>query len=196
MTPAPRRRGRPRAPDTDQRILDATLRLLGKDGFARMSVDAIATEAGVTKPTIYLRFRNKAELARAALTSLAAARDRSAPSVTGDVRTDLVAQLEHFRQGVSRPFGVSLVGTVLAEEHETPDLLALYRELIVLPRRTMLRATLQRARDQGDIRPDVDVEEAVNALIGAFYARYLTGADFPNDWERRIVDTVLNGVRG
>lgn len=196
MTGVTRPRGRPRNPETDQKILDATLRRLGRDGYARMSIDAIAAEAGVTKPTIYLRFHDKAELARAALVALATSRDRSVPVERGELRADLVAQLRHFQQGVSRPFGISLVGTVLAEEHETPELLALYRELIVVPRRAMLRGMLARARQRGDVGPQVDLDQAVNAMIGAYYAHYLAGAALPNDWAERVVALMIDGLRG
>ncbi|MFN8662177.1 MAG: TetR/AcrR family transcriptional regulator [Thermomicrobiales bacterium] len=188
------RPGRPRVPETDRRILDAALRLLARDGYARMSVDAVAASAGVTKPTIYRRYRSKAELAEAALAALAAERDASAPDQTGDLRADLVAQLRHFRAGVSRPYGVALVGTVLAEEHETPELLTRYREQIVAPRRRMIRAVLDAAAERGELRPGADLDLAVNALVGAFYAQALAGDPFPADWEERSVATILAGL--
>ena len=188
------RPGRPRVPETDRRILDAALRLLARDGYARMSVDAVAASAGVTKPTIYRRYRSKAELAEAALAALAAKRDASAPDQTGDLRADLVAQLRHFRAGVSRPYGIALVGTVLAEEHETPELLTRYREQIVAPRRRMIRAVLDVAAERGELRPGADLDLAVNALVGAFYAQALAGDPFPADWEERTVATILAGL--
>jgi AcrR family transcriptional regulator len=187
-------RGRPRDPETDRRILEATLRLLGQEGYARMSLDAVAAAAGVTKPTIYRRYRGKAELAEAALAALAADRDASAPREVGDLRADLIAHLRHFRAGVSRPSGVALVGTVLAEERETPGLLALYRERIVEPRRRMIRAVLAAAAERGELRPEADLDLAVNALVGAFYAQSLSGEPFGEDWEEQMVETVLGGV--
>jgi len=191
--PAPPR-GRPRQPETDRRILDAALLLLGRDGYARMSLDAVAAAAGVTKPTIYRRFRNKAALAEAALARLGASRDDSRPAETGRVRDDLIAHLRHFRHGVGRPYGITLVGTVLAEEVETPELLALYRDQIVRPRRQMVRQVLADAVARGEIRSDVDLDLVVHALIGAYYAQYLAGVAFPDDWDERLVDTVLGGL--
>jgi AcrR family transcriptional regulator len=188
-------RGRPRDLDADRRILDAALRLLGRDGYARMSLDAVAAEAGVTRPTIYRRYAGKADLAEAALAALAARRDESLPAETGDLRTDLVAHLRHFKEGVSRPFGVALVGTVLAEERETPGLLAMYRERIVGPRRRLIRGVLERAVARGGLRPGADLDAAVNALVGAFYAHYLVGAPFAADWEERVVETVVAGIQ-
>lgn len=186
-----RGRGRPRGPETDRKILDATLRLLARSGYARMSVDAVAREAGVTKPTLYLRYPSKAALATAAL---AAARDRSIPEERGDTRADLVAHLRHFRAGLGRPFGMAMLGTVLAEAHETPELLAEYRENLVRPRRRMIRAVLERAAARGELRPDADLDLAVNLLVGAYYAHYLTGAPFPEGWEERAVGAALDGI--
>ena len=102
------RRGRPRSLGYDEAILDATLRLLGELGYARMSMDGIAAEAGVSKPTIYARYRGKADLATAALRHL---REAGAPAATGDLRADLVAQLRQLRDNVERLSLSSLVGT-------------------------------------------------------------------------------------
>jgi len=62
--------GRPRDPEVEKRILDVTLLLLQEQGFSRMSIDAIADAAGVSKPTIYRRWTGKADIATAALTQL------------------------------------------------------------------------------------------------------------------------------
>jgi AcrR family transcriptional regulator len=185
-------RGRPRLPDVDQRILAAALKLMARSGYSRMSIDAVATDAGISKPTLYLRYPSKAALATAAL---AASREQHPPPpASGDTRADLIAHLRHFQRGVGRPFGISLVGTVLAEERETPELLALYREHVVRPRRQMVRAVLERAREQRELRDDADLDIAVTMLIGAYYAQYLAGDPFPADWAEREVDTLLRGL--
>lgn len=157
-------------------------------------MDAVALRAGVTKPTIYRRYTSKTDLAAAALEHLAAARDAQPPDDHGDVAAQLVAQLRHFRAGVERPFGVALVGTVLAEEQETPELLGLYREVIVGPRRAMIRRVLEQARERGEIRSDADLDLAVSAMIGSYYARYLETGAVDEDWPERIVATLLAGI--
>ena len=40
------RRGRPLSPGYEEAILEATLRLMARDGYSRMSMDAIAGEVG------------------------------------------------------------------------------------------------------------------------------------------------------
>jgi AcrR family transcriptional regulator len=184
--------GRPRSGRADAAILDAALAEMAERGYARMSVDAVAARAGVSKPTIYLRHSCKADLATAAL---AAFQQRALPAPTGDTRADLVALLRHLRRGVERPFGMAMIGTVLAEEDHTPQLLALFRERLVAPRRAAIRAVLEAARDRGELRAGADLDAAVQALAGAYYAQYLSGAPFPRRWPGSVVDVVLDGLR-
>jgi AcrR family transcriptional regulator len=165
---------------------------MAERGYARMSVDAVAARAGVSKPTIYLRHPCKADLATAAL---AAYQQRALPAPTSDTRADLVALLRHLRRGVERPFGMAMIGTVLAEEDHTPQLLALFRERLVAPRRGAIRAVLEVARERGELRAGADLDAAVQALVGAYYAQYLSGAPFPRRWPGSVVDIVLDGLR-
>ena len=172
-----KRRGRPRDPELDERILDTALALLARDGYRRMSVDAVAAEAGVTKPTIYRRWPSKAELATAALTRL----QQSEASVAEDASTleRLIGVLSNFRKSLLRPNGPAMIGTILAEEKHTPELVALFRQRLVGGRRRQLRAILDEARERGEIRDDADLDATVNMLVGSFYARYLARGAVP-----------------
>jgi AcrR family transcriptional regulator len=184
-------RGRPRSRHVDEAILAAARAELAERGYGRMSVDAVAARAGVSKPTIYLRHATKADLATAAIASM---RVEPRPALTGDVRADLIAQLHLLRAGLERPFGMATLGTVLAEEHETPELLALFRERLVRPRRRELRAVLEAARERGELRAGANLDAAVNALVGAFVARYLAGEPLGGRFVGALADTVLCGV--
>lgn len=164
---------------------------MAERGYARMSMDAVAARAGVSKPTIYLRFPGKAELATAAL---AAYRGRGAVRLRGDTRADLIAHLRDFRRRVERPFGMVMLGTVLAEERETPELMMRFRERVVAPRRAELRAVLEAARARGEVRPAADLDAAVHMLVGSYYAQHLAGAPFGRDWPEAQVDIVLAGL--
>ncbi len=184
-------RGRPRDPETDAAILRAAERLLSERGFAAMSLEAVAEAANVTKPTIYRRYRSKADLATAAIADI---QRRETPSLVGDTRTDLVAALRHFQKGLLRPNGMRTLATVLVEEHERPELIASFRERVVTPRRQMLREILAAAQARQELAPGTDVEAVVNLLVGSFYARYLTGEGIPRDWPERVVGVVWVGV--
>jgi AcrR family transcriptional regulator len=190
-TTRPGRAGRPRSAAVDAAILDAALRLLAAEGYARMSIDGVAAEAGVSKAAIYLRYRGKADLATAALAHL---RETGQRPPTGDIRADLVAELRRLRRNAERASAMPLVGTCLMEEQHTPELLPLFRERTLGPRRARLREMLETARERGDIAPDADLEPAIDLFMGAFQSRYLSGAGFPERWEEGIVDVLLRGL--
>jgi AcrR family transcriptional regulator len=188
-----RLRGRPRREGLDEAILDAALAELGRVGYARMTVGAVAAAAGTTKPTVYARFPSKEALATSAVAHM---RRRTArPRLTGDVRADLVAELRLFRAGALRPFGMSMLGSVLAEEHETPELLRLFRERVISPRRASLRRILRAASADGQLAPDTDIELGISMLVGSLYALYSAGRRVPQDWPERVVDAWLGANR-
>jgi AcrR family transcriptional regulator len=183
--------GRPRDSETERRILDIALRLLREDGYARMSVDSVALGAQVSKPTIYRRWASKADLVTAAVRTLQLLEP---PVNTGKNKGDLIRTLENFRRSLLRPNGMSLIGTVIAEESHTPDLIRLFRERIVAPRRKMVRAILDRAKANGEIRPDANLDCAVNMLVGAFYARYLADSNVPETFPADLVELLWSGT--
>lgn len=189
--PAPKSAGRPRDPELEERILAVTLRQLAADGYARFSLDNVAAEAGVSKPTIYRRWENKADLATAAIRTLQMAEP---PVSTGTLRGDLVKLLENFSRSLLRPNGMSLVGTVLAEEHHTPELLAYFRERLVEPRRLAVKRILTEGESRGELRSSLDLETVASLLIGAFYARYLSRSRIPSTFAAEVVDVVLAGI--
>ncbi|MDX6556334.1 MAG: hypothetical protein QOD86_2529 [Miltoncostaeaceae bacterium] len=183
--------GRPRSGAADRAIIDAALRLLAADGYARMTMDGVAAEAGVGKASIYLRYKGKADLATAALAHL---RDAGRREPTGDLRRDLVDLLSQMRANAERVSVMGIIGTCLAEEGHTPELLRLFRERTLGPRRAALAALLAGASDRGELAPEADVEAAVTLLMGAYQSRYLSGEPFPERWEERLVATLLAGL--
>src|SRR4051794_4410692 len=184
----PTRRGRPRTAGLDEAILGAALDEMSRVGYARMSVEAVARRASTTKPTIYTRYPSKAALATAALESM---RRRTPRDLTGDTRADLVAELTLFRQGALRPHGMSMLGAVLAEEHETPELLERFRQHVALPRRENLQRILRAGVEAGEIRRQADLEVGITMLIGSLYATYVAGNRVSADWPERVVDAWL-----
>ena len=160
--------GRPRDPEIDDAILDATLRHMAEHGYGGMSIAGIAAEAGVTKPTLYRRWSNKADLATAALHRLQA---EEPPAKSGNFRADLVAILTAFQRNLFRPNGMAMIGMLLSEEQREPALITLFRERITRKRRAMVRSIFVAAVARGELRPGVDVD--------AVGAAFFEGAD-PN----------------
>ena len=181
---APAPRGRPRRAELDDAILDACFAVLSAVGYARMSIDAVARRAGVTRPTVYRRWPGKEELTIAAL-SRAQAGIVDLPD-TGDVRHDLTAQLRSLRQTLTRPHGMAVIGSMLAEEHTAPALLAGFRTQVVAQRRAPIHRILARLG-----RGEEATEAAVDLLVGACYAAYVAGGPMSDDWVDTVVDLLL-----
>jgi AcrR family transcriptional regulator len=60
-------------PETRERLLDAADRLLARHGFRRMTIEAVAAEAGIGKGSVYLHFRSKEEVALTCIDRMAEA---------------------------------------------------------------------------------------------------------------------------
>ncbi len=191
VAPAPQP-GRPRDPEIDSRVLAVAREHLATRGYEAMSLAAVAAEAGTTRQAVYRRWPTKADLATASIAAMSRAAERTP---TDDPYADLVRELRAYAHGVGRPGGVSLVGTMLVDATD-PQLVALYRERIVLPRRAQLRAILERARDGDLIAPDADLETVLPMLTGAYYASALAGIAPGDDWAARTAALAWRALGG
>ena len=70
------------------------------------------------------------------------------------------------------------------------------RQRIVEPRRQRLRHILQRSVDAGLLDPDADLDYAVAACTGTFYALHLTGKTIPKTWANRTAALVWRSCGG
>lgn len=185
-------RGRPRSAEADQAIIQAALKLLGEQGYARMSIEAVAAAAGVGKTTIYRRYESKADLASAAVARMVDVESLPDSGSTRDDLLELLGRMQHrFREGNA----MNMIGTLMVEEQHNPELLKLFQERVIGPRRSLFRVVIERGIRRGEVDPDTDPESAIDTLTGAFFARYLAGLTPDSGWSKNIVDTVWRGIR-
>jgi AcrR family transcriptional regulator len=180
------RGGRPRDEAVDRAILQATVRLLLDQGYARMSIAKVAEEAGVGRPAIYRRYADKAELVCAAIEFMRA--QVPAPD-SGDARKDLELHLDMAR----RKFDMSLMGTLLVEEQSHPELLTLFRERMIGPQFERVAAALRRGQERGEVRSDLDVQAAARAVMGSFISHYVSQGRPGPSWPKQAMDVLWPG---
>jgi len=186
-----RTRGRPRDPRLDDAILHTALKLLTEGRYFSMSIEEIAEEALTTKTTVYRRFRSKEELAFSALASLLSYPEE--PVLSGDLRTDLIWQLQRLQARAMQYGGMLLTGVALMEEHGHSDWLRLLRSGVVHARHEQIGNVIRGAMQRGAARPDADVSACVSLLAGCWQSVYLVNwPDIPDDWADRAVDVVLS----
>jgi AcrR family transcriptional regulator len=180
-------RGRPRSAEADRAILDATIDLLYEEGYPRMSMEAVAEAAGVGKTTVYRRYRDKADLVTAAIAAMPGM-DELPDS--GDTRADLLQMLQSVVRSKQRVQDMRLIGTLWAEQERNPELLKLFRQRVIGPRREMMLEILRRGQERGEVRQDVDTGLVLEMLIGAHFARQFNGRPFPRNWSEQVVETI------
>lgn len=188
---APPRRGRPRSAAIDQAILDAAFSLLHERGYAATAMDAIAARAGVSKATIYRRFRGKPDLAVAALDSRLQL--GSLPD-SGDTRADLVTLISRFQHLMVEVMGMRIFGTLLVEEARHPDLLEAFRTRVVAVRRAAMGEIVTRGIARGELRPDLDAETLMDLVSGAVIVRRIIAGRPPAGYPERLVAALWPGL--
>jgi AcrR family transcriptional regulator len=179
--------GRPRDPEADRAILAATLEVLGESGFTALSVEGVAARAGVGKATIYRRYQSKEELVTAALGSVA--EDVDAPD-SGDTRADVEELAVAKWSAMTSGPGPTLLGTFLAQSAARPELMDEFRRVMMQPKQKPLRDVLRRGITRGELAPDLDLDIAVDLIIGPLLAGFVIRGDSDPESIRQRVRAV------
>ncbi|MEI8240554.1 MAG: TetR/AcrR family transcriptional regulator [Actinomycetota bacterium] len=185
------RRGRPRNESCTSDILHAALALVAELGMAGLTMDAVATRAGVGKATIYRRWPSKE-----ALMLDAWALTIAVPLVpdTGSLRGDLLELLSVVDDLFSDANLRRVFPQMVAAAKVDPDTSEAYRSFVA-SRRAPMQTVLQRAVRRGEIGPDLDLGVVQDLLIAPLMYRWLiTDAPIDRDVIVSIVDLVTAGV--
>lgn len=179
---------RPLSERAHEAVLAAALKLFAADGIDATSMDAIATEAQVSKATVYKHWRNKEALCLAVLDRLFA---EPLPADTGDVRADIVALLKNQPQGCRPELHNRLAPQLAACARHNLDFGLAVRKRVLEPPRARLTELLHRAIKAGQLRPDLDVDLAVALLLGPMTYRHamnLMNVPLPDNMAERVVE--------
>jgi AcrR family transcriptional regulator len=193
----------PRRADTRTRILEAAEQLLARYGYKKMTMDDLATEAGLGRRTLYAHFKGKEELALATL-------DRIIASLVEELR-----RLARAEGSPAERLQRMLVGRILflfdRERdyfHALDDMYAAirthykaHREAYVLAEAEVFAEVLREGRQAGTFDVDDPVEVA-HALVWAtstltpfsLNTRELGAREVVERRIRRITGLLLRGI--
>ena len=190
--PQARSPGRPRSERARRAILQAANELLESEGFAAVSVEAIAERAGVSKATIYRWWPNKAAVVMDGFLSIVSS-EVPFPH-TGHAREDIRIHMRRLAEAFSGKIGRT-VSALLAESQADPELAEALRSRWLSVRRAEAREILERGVERGELREDLDQEVAVDVLYGPIYYRMLVGhAPLDDDFADALADHVFVGL--
>lgn len=168
--------GRPRDPAVDEVIIKATRRRLVLDGYSKMTLGDIASDAGVTRPTLYRRWPGKFELVADALDYGFREQRNTYPNLN----LDELPPLEAFTEAVRRldpayfnPDAMVLMGNFMGETIRTPGLMAILTEHAVEPRVNLLERTLANLQDRGAVKQGIDKSTIASMCFGSYFAAFL-----------------------
>ncbi|PSK98854.1 TetR family transcriptional regulator [Murinocardiopsis flavida] len=177
--------GRPRDPEADTAILRAAVELLMERGIDQCGIERIAKRAGVTKVTVYRRWRTKEELLAQAIETV---RDEM-PAVVVELGPDtplpdaIELLLPRWGEILANGRFRALSAHLLAAGPSHPALLRAYRTHHVLPRRERARATMRRAQADGYLDPTADVDLLIDMMEGAVIHQLLLNPEPPGPAE-------------
>lgn len=164
----------PRTARTRERVLAATVELVGEIGFGRVTMGGVAARAQVARSTLYRHWTDLPELLDEALRTHVL---RSIDPDSGDLRGDLLTLL---RAAAGFLGDRDLRGTFLAmlAEAQLDPALAEVHARAEHARRARLVAVLERARQRGELAADVDVEVLLDDLVApVFHRTMMRGLD-------------------
>lgn len=155
-----------------QAILSATADLLGEIGYTKLTVEAIATRAGVGKQTIYRWWPDKGALVLDAYLALVGAEQDLTVPDSGDLEADLRLVLGTTVNSLADPVFEQRYRALLTAIQDDPKLAGALLDRLLKPWLAATKQRLRAAQRAGQIRK-VDLDVAAELLYGPVYYRWL-----------------------
>jgi AcrR family transcriptional regulator len=190
MTPA----GRPKSETARQAVLTAALELVVDNGYQALTIEGIAERSGVAKTTIYRSWPGKAAVVMDAV--LVESDPRLTFPDTGSAREDLRLQVSRVAELFTEPsFAKPFVGLLAASQHDE-NLAETLHEWLISSRRAGASEVLRRGVERGELRADLNIPVAIDALYGALYYRLLVSHEpISPQYAEQVVAEVFAGLQ-
>ena len=179
-----------------QAILKAALELVDEVGYAKLSIEGIASRAGVGKQTIYRWWPSKGAVLFDAVLDLSEAGGESALPDTGDLEADLKLVLRATVDEFNDPRQDRLLRALSIEVARDPELAKVYAERLDAPLHERKKARLAGAQAAGELDADADLDIAVELIWSPLAQRWLSRTGpLTHAYVDALVETALNGLR-
>ena len=175
--------------DRDPQIFAAVLELLPEIGYERMTIDAVAVRARVSKATIYRRWQGKPQMVADALRHEKF--EVHVPVDTGTLRGDLLAMLHAVARICTSD--LSLMLAVVFAMGSNPELAELMRDHVLPASRMQSDGIIDRAVARGEIAPNDKIRDLFHGLGPALLTSRLIeeGRALDDEYLQCVVDHVL-----
>lgn len=164
--------GRPRSPELDERILDATRELLAEHGYLGLSMEAVARRAGVGKQTLYRRWPRRPLLVYEAYFGGVSRTSAELPD-TGTLAGDLAGATSYMDQVFRLPGTVELVSGLVADCLVDAGLMRMLRDMMMTPDLEVAEVIFARAVERGELPSGSDVRALAEIMAGSMFAHHV-----------------------
>jgi AcrR family transcriptional regulator len=177
---------RPPSAQAHEAVLTAALKLMSDRGIEGTSVDEIAHISGVSKATIYKHWASKDLLCIEAISRLKC----DLPLFdSGDPRHDVTCLLQHVAH-TKKPEAFSRVWPrVIGYAAGNPAFAKAFRARILDGHRAQLAGLLRSAIAKGELRAALDMETALDLLLGPILYRRFMQTTVPPELPEHVVDS-------
>ncbi len=175
-------------------VLHAADDLLVERGFGGVTVEGIAQRAGVAKQTIYRWWPSKVDILLDTLIEDAGRMlPVPEPAPEGPVLPEVRRYLQRLVRFLTREDAGKVLLALLGETQHDADVAAVFAERYLVPRRSAERALLRAGLASGEFPAGLDVDAALDSLIGPIVYRALIGARIPRGFVDGLIAGVLSG---
>ncbi len=185
--------GRPRSELARQAILDGAFELVKREGFHTLTIEGIAREARVGKPTIYRWWPSKGAIVFEALLQHA---EQALP--ISEVMSEMplvdsvIALLQALFKTLNQETG-KIVRGLMAEAQLDPAFAKLFREQFIAVRRQPLLTLLLKGIERGELAQSTNIEVLADLIYGAMWYRLLNQhGPLDDQFALAIVQTCLH----
>ncbi|MEV4544201.1 transcriptional regulator, TetR family [Micromonospora echinaurantiaca] len=155
--------------DITTAIRRALMQELAAVGYGRLSIEAVARRAGVSKTAIYRRWSSKLELV---LDIVAAAAGGKLPALdTGTLRGDLELLFQVVAHALRHPLASQIIPDLLAEAARNPTIDETLQRVLRARQQEIGGRLISRAVQRGELPADTDPDAAVDLIVGPLYWR-------------------------
>lgn len=165
----------------------ATVAELARVGFGQLTIDGVATAAGVHRATIYRRWPTKQDLVADLMEPQFERLDAALHGST--LREDLSFVLEQLSANLASPEGQAVARVILASDPELADLAAAAQTRA----RAIVEHAVDRAVDRGEMPADGDHGVFVHV---AFHAIAHWALSPPRDDASALLDLLVRAASG
>jgi AcrR family transcriptional regulator len=145
--------------------------ILLNEGFGRLTMEAVASRSGVSKPTLYRYWANAQQLAMAALLPPA---ETTGTQSGQTAKARLTQQLETLIETFATTRGRQIALTLASADPDSEYTRA-FRNRVLLTSREAGREILHSAITAGDLAAPDDIEAVLDMIYGPIFYRLLMG---------------------